>query len=186
MSSLLARLCVVYGQPDSPDPAAYLAEISRLIDRGNYTGTELEKAGDRVLANHRGRMFPTPAEIMTACAETRAAKTERVPDSKLDPQWLAPAFATADMLIKTPMGRVAAREGWILSLHDFIRKTGRLPEQSEVGRVKAWARGFDDAYAAVCRGEGGMCSAALRRLGDTFLAKRDKYAAMTGEAASGE
>lgn len=179
---LLARLCVVYGQPDSPNPAAYLAEISHLIERGKYTNAELENAGDRVIANHRGRSFPTPGEIISACADTRAAKSETVPETPVDPQWSNASFAIADRLIKTPMGRVAATEGWILSLHDFIRREHRLPEPREIGPIKARARGFDDAYAEVCRGGGGVCSAALKRLGDTFLDKRAKYARMTGEA----
>jgi len=177
---LLARLCVVYGQPDSPDPVAYLNEISNLI--GRYSDTELEKAGDAILRNHRGRSFPTPSEIAAACADARASSTREVtPESKVDPAWSNARVALADKLIRTPLGRTAADEGWILALHDFIRVNGRLPEQGEIGPLRAKARGFDDAYASVLRGETGPLTGALRRLGDTFLAKRDKYSRMTGD-----
>lgn len=176
---LLARLCVVYGQPDSPDPVAYLTEIGKLLK--GYTETEMEKAGDAVLRNHRGRAFPTPSEIAGACADARAGSSRETVPAFKDHNWTNERIALADKLIKSPMGREAADEGWILSLHDFIRENERLPEPREIGLIKAKARGFDEAYAAVCSGAGGVCSAALRRLGDTFLKKREKYARMADE-----
>lgn len=176
---LLTRLCVVYGQPDSPDPVAYLKEIGNLIS--GYSVAEMETAGDSILRNHRGRSFPTPSEIAMACADARGQERESVPQHKLNPAWTNARIAVADRLIRTPMGKVAASEGWNLSLHDFIRHNGRLPEPSEIGSIKAKARGFDDAYSAVCRGDGGMLSGPLRRLGDSFLGKRDKYARMADE-----
>lgn len=171
---LLARLCVLFGQPDSVDPAAYLMEIANQIDR--FSEADLEKAGDRIIANHRGRTFPTPGEIISACIDVRSSQSrEVVPEGRKHIEWSNARVDLADKLIATPMGRAAASEGWVLSLHDFIRTKGRLPEQGEIGAIKAKARGFDEAYAAVCAGRGGVCSGALRKLGDTFLEKRNKF-----------
>jgi hypothetical protein len=84
-------------------------------------------------------------------------------------------MAIADKLIVSDLGRLAADEGWVLALHDFCRHNHRLPNQTEQHRCKRAARDFDRSYADACRGAAGPLSASLKRLGDTFLSKRQKY-----------
>jgi hypothetical protein len=71
------------------------------------------------------------------------------------------------------MGKRAARDGWVLSLHDFCRKHGRLPQHHEVDKLKAAAKFFDEQYAIAVRGAAGPNSKALARLGDKMLARRN-------------
>jgi hypothetical protein len=180
---LLARLAVVYGQPDSPNPAAYLAEVAKMLAK--YGEADLDTAGDTILRTHRGRTFPTPSEIVTACEEVRALRTQ-VPRSYTFedsyPEWSAPRIAKADRMICCAMGKRAASEGWVLRLHQFCREEQRLPTEREIPELKASAKCFDEAYSLCCRGEAGVCSAALKRLGDAMLDKRERLARMVDEA----
>lgn len=66
-NSLLERLAIIYGPPESPDPQAYMAEVAALID--GYSEQVLKAAGDAIIREYRGRGFPRPAEIVTACRE---------------------------------------------------------------------------------------------------------------------
>jgi hypothetical protein len=63
----------------------------------------------------------------------------------------------ADDLIKTPLGREAAKGGWMLGLHDFARREGRAPQDREVDQIKREAKEFDAGLRE------GQCAAAGRR-----------------------
>ena len=78
-----------------------------------------------------------------------------------------------------PLGRQAAKEGWIGALHSFARKNSRLPQPGkEIEGCKSAAKGFAEAYAAVVRGDGGhpLLAAALERLGAEMLKREDELA----------
>lgn len=87
-------------------------------------------------------------------------------------------------LIRTEMGRQAAREGWILGLFDFIETRGRMPKgEPEVWTLRESAKGLDEAYDECVRG-GWEFAEPLRKLGDSMLERRNKLAALAlGEAA---
>lgn len=187
-NKMIARLAIVYGQPDSPDPVAFLEEFSKLL--ANYSEKTLDEATDKVLKKHRGRQWPTPAECIAACDEVlqfdRAAEARRPATIENYPDWSHDAIARANKLIQSPMGRQAAKEGWISALWDYCRVSGDLPDsEAAISHCKSVARGFDEAYAQVCRGEGlPMLNAALKKLGDSMLERRNKLAALAlGEAA---
>lgn len=185
---MLSRLAVVYGQPDSPDPVAFLGEFSKLL--ATYSEATLDAATDQVLKTHRGRNWPTPAECFAACQDVleadRAAEARRPSTFDAHPSWSPSTIDLADKLIQSPMGRTAAGEGWISALWDYCRNAGALPDdEAAIHRCKVIARGFDEAYAQVSRGEGqpGL-SAALTMLGDSMLERRNKLAAIAlGKAA---
>lgn len=65
--TVLSRLFVVYGQPDSQDPDAYVAECNRVLAR--YTPAIQERAVSIVLDTHRRRGWPLPSEFALACDE---------------------------------------------------------------------------------------------------------------------
>lgn len=174
---LLERLVVVYGEPDSSDPAAYLRELSKLLAK--FSDATLERAGDHVLATHRGRMFPTPSECVVACETVLAEQIDsKPPEGQRHPEWSDAAFRIADRLICSPMGRDAAREGWITQLHDYCRKARQMPDAGTIAALKREARLFEESYGQVCRGEGlPALNASLRKLGEKFLERRDQLAA---------
>jgi len=177
---MLARLGVIYGQPDSPDPVAYLEEMSRMLSR--YSESVLDQAADLVLKTHRGRNWPTPAECIRACEDVletdRAKEARKAGTVENYPEWSVRAIERANTLIQSPLGRQAAREGWISPLWDYCRHAGKLPDnEAAIHRCKVIAREFDEAYAEVCAGKGyGPLLSALKRLGDSMLERRDKLA----------
>lgn len=174
-NSLLNRLAVIYGAPDSEDPGAYLGEVAKLLS--GFSEAELSKAGDALLSSHRGRQWPTPAQCVEACQNAKeAGSTPRAPEGPRHPEWSREARAVADRLVVSDMGRIAADEGWALALHDFCRVARRLPNATEQHRLKRTAKAFDEAYAECCRGEGGLLGASLRNLGESMLQRRERYA----------
>lgn len=173
---LLGRLAIVYGPPDSHDPAAYLAEVAKMLVK--YSTEQLEAAGDLILKTHRTRTYPTPAFIVTACEDAayqQAPKLARAETfEERFPAWSDTAIAAADKLVHCAMGQVAARDGWVLGLHDFCRNNGRLPEHHELGALKA-----DAAFvtrSANGQEDLGACGPALRRLAKSMVAKRGEIA----------
>jgi len=93
----------------------------------------------------------------------------------VDLSWTTAAVATADRLIVCDLGRLAADEGWILSLHDFCRKNRALPNDRQVGDLRLAARRFDEAFA-LARSLKTKQGRALMELGATMLAGRDDCA----------
>lgn len=176
---LLARLGVIFGQPDHTDPVAYLAEMDRLLKK--YTESQLDAGADLVLKTHRGRSWPTPAECVTGCEDAMQARFDTLPRAPIPnehPQWTKQAIAVADRLIQCDLGQRAANEGWVLGLHDFCRKKARLPQLHEIAKIKVASKEFDHAYR-MAQETGGAMGQSLVKLGATMLARRDRCARVT-------
>lgn len=151
-----------------------------------YSASVLKRACQRIIDTRKDKYFPLPSECKTRCDEIE--KIDKLDERRpLDPRstdnpksgtsdW---QFKLADELIMCGIGRRAAQEGWILSLHDFCRLNGRIPTQDhEIRKCIDAARGFDRAYEAVLNGEGGVLAKPLEGLGDAMLARREKLRAM--------
>lgn len=152
---------------------------------GHYDANVLERAAYYVVNNRTEPGFPRLAECHEACqwiiSVDKAKETKPLDPNenknKASPGWAA---KLADELICAgSLGKRAARENWILSLHDFCREKGRLPtEEYEIkGCIKA-ARGFDEAYEQVLNGNGGAMTKALETLGDSMMRKRERLRTM--------
>lgn len=166
----------------------------------NYGGAVLTKAAQRIIDTRVDRRFPLVAECRKVCDEIDRFEKAAQPN----PQAEIPKYAgladwqtkLADDLIKCEMGRQAAREDWILSLHDFARKNGRLPTGSEIAKCKQGAREFDETYAQLIRDFAKLdnptseenlgawkrlseteVAGSLIKLGDSMLASRSELAA---------
>lgn len=174
---LLDRLVVVFGPPQSDDPAAYLKEVQKLIAK--YSPPELDKAADLLMRS--SKWFPKPSEIAVACADAREMLT---PSQPFDPakkknlDWTKESMERADRLIQSELGRKAADEGWILGLWDHYRKTPRQPTPKEIIRAKEKAEEFNEAYRESTRIP--ICQfIGLPKLGELILARRAQKAALT-------
>jgi hypothetical protein len=152
-----------------------------------YDASILERAAQRIILTRKDPGFPYLAQCRDACEQIikldRAAETPKFVPGSVDPKSLQSkydqAYAHADWLImQGPMGKQAANEGWILTLHDFIRENGRLPKDYEITKCKATAKGFDDDYAKCLRGEAGYMSKSLAGLAETMLKRRYKLTDM--------
>lgn len=175
MSDLLARLANMFGPPDTDDPRVWFAEVNKLI--ASHDPDVKARAFDLIMRSHKGHRFPAISEIISAC---RDASDELHPakEPQKFPEWSKSAFAVADKLIASDLGMRAADEGWIQPLHAFCRNHRRLPRLGEISDCQMAAREFERSYAMVSDGNGGLLQAALQRLGDEMLKRREKLAGM--------
>lgn len=171
VDQFIKRMIAMFGEPNTNDPAIYIAETRRALV--GWRGDILEEAAARIVKT--AKWFPKPAEVIDACAATAANKTNSVEQPK-NTDWMADALKTADRLIYSEMGRNAADAGWITQLHDHCRKTRRLPHDREVSGLMSEANMFSAAYAEVAAGKGGTLQGALHQLGDSMLIKRNRLA----------
>lgn len=187
VSKFISELAMHFPPPmrQKDEPQAYTEWLRTFLRAmSNYSQAVIERSAQEIINTRTDRRFPLVSEVKKVCDKhaseeyrERNAKpltdTAKVSQSQFS-DW---RVKLADDLIMCGLGKEAARDGWILSLHDFCRAQGRLPTGHEVGQCKAAAKGFDAAYEACLRGEGGVCNAALVKLGDSMLARREEYRA---------
>lgn len=141
----------------------------------------LQGACESIIRNRKDRRFPLLAECRSACVEAQRwldmeknkgdlIKSSQPAGSHLD--WTADRLKLATDLCMSPMGRQAAKEGWIQQLHDFARRNSRLPQPNEIGALKREAKLFDEAYAKCVKG-GWPQAEELERLGALMLKRRE-------------
>lgn len=136
----------------------------------------VEAATVRIRESRTERSFPLIAEVRKVCADVLNDDRRSKPTLPTEPEKREP-YALADSLVNSEIGRQAAREGWILSLHDFCRTNYRLPSGIEIDRCRRSAQDMDRAYVEAETGRAGELSRSLAGLGRTMLARRDALAA---------
>jgi hypothetical protein len=77
VNTLTRRLTVIYGEPDSIDPKAYLDEIEHLTE--GFSDGVLKDAADDVIGSHRFKTWPTPAQCVNACKMAAERQATRQP-----------------------------------------------------------------------------------------------------------
>jgi hypothetical protein len=188
---MIERLMLVFGEPETDNPVAYLKEVTNLLQ--SYGNDVQDEAATHVIKTHKGRQFPTPAQCVAACnhiIENRSQQAQKAPLAPQHPAWTKQAIARADSLIRCQLGTRAADEGWVLSLHDFCRTHGRLPVNNEISQCVAYARDFDRAYHEVTtdppiKGRDGIArklgsmAPMLLKLGNTMLKRRERCERVT-------
>ena len=149
-----------------------------------YDGDVLKRAAQKIIDTRTDRRFPLIADIHKVCGQIiydDKLQQKMIPGSTLSAEHAMPMSGErrrlADSLVMGEMGRQAADDGWVLALHDFIRAKGRMPQPHEVPKLKAEARGFDEALEQ-CR-HGGLDQAkGLAALGVSMLARRQELTEM--------
>jgi hypothetical protein len=196
VSDMISDLAIQFGRPkfkgisDQEYPRAY-AEFLKVINPALriFTGEELKKAAEILIATRKYRSFPLVSECREACVEAaKALKSERPrllggnDELRTLPPDCAPHRENlANELVMTALGRRAAREGWISALWQFIRKEMRVPNEGEIQKCIADAKGVDEWTERASRGECGAQSLAVMRLGESMLKRRDELKAMVLE-----
>lgn len=151
MQPITDRLMGVLGPPAHvEDPAPFLAELERIAKV--YTAECQELAGNMVLGATKQTWWPSLGVITEAldAAQDRLFAKRHDAGPKY-PDWTPSRIAAANRLIRSPMGRQAAEEGWIGALWDFARVEERLPQGAELSRCKRIAKEADAAAAEVFR-----------------------------------
>ena len=147
---------------------------------GGFSEDVLNRAIKEMIRTRKDRRIPLVPECLSACHDARrwidAEKNKgqlpmgEKPSSGLD--WTGDRLKLATDLCMSPMGREAAKEGWVQQLHDFARKNSRLPQPGEIGALKREAKAFDEAYARCVKG-GWPQAEKLERLGAMMLKRRE-------------
>lgn len=180
---------------DETQERAYAEDLQRELS--GFSADILERARRDMVRKRTKTQTPTVAECIGYAEEAkRWSEMERnkgqlIADPAKQPyhEWSTERVKLAYELIRTPLGKQAAQEGWILALWEFIRKNGRHPtSEREFSQCKASARGFDEAYAATVRGDAreidgrmlpfnAVVQQACIRWGDSVLKRRERLAA---------
>jgi hypothetical protein len=174
------------------DPAREKEWLRSIVEAiGYYEPDVLQAAAQRIIDTRNDRRFPLPSEIRKVCAEViddrRKASLPVHPaagDKKLSP-WSPERVKLANELVQTEIGRRAAREGWLLILHDWVRANGELPRSdSKIRELAGEKVHFEKAYSDCVRGWGGPAGKQLAELGDKMIAREAELRVMVlGEGA---
>jgi len=177
---LISRLTNVYGEPRSDDPVGYLRELRAAL--AGWDEHTLNTAASRLIKV--AKFWPRPAEIIEIAEQIAAEKVLPRQNPTEHGDFTTQAFVDANRLIRSDLGKQAAKEGWVGQLHDFCRRTRALPNERQIRDLKHEARLFDEAYTACVEGRGGTLNDALKRMGDSFIEKRARLAQIVEGAAS--
>lgn len=137
-----------FGEPNLPenaDKATIYGAYARALSQ--YSSEVLQRAADGMLAVRSQRKFPLLAECLEACRSAQdeiAGEAKRENDdqrqvAKSKDPWSPERVKQADRMMDSDVGRQAAEEGWIISLHDFCREQGRIPNRFEAEKVRSAA-----------------------------------------------
>jgi len=145
----------------------------------HYEGAVLRRAAQHIVDTRTDRRFPLPAEIRKVCAEVAA--DERRASLPIDAPKGVDASSPerqrlAREMMRTSIGRDAARNGWIGALHNFALRHGRLPSVAEIPGVKQAAADLHETMAWLKSDEPAWCKREWMALGLSMLARQDELA----------
>lgn len=192
VQSFYSNLRIHFGEPRIPKDANLEDFIKNFAeDLAGYSDNEYFTAAKKLRTDpHASRSFPTNGVILAACREAKreiAVEAVKPKPAKVD-MWCDAAKEQADKLVCSPLGRQAARDGWILCLWHFCREHGRLPlsctqdGEDEIFSVQEIQRKQDEIKANP--GSGGYLNAVNRFLrGCAKEEKRLVELVKTGKAA---
>lgn len=179
---------------DELQERAYADDLMRELS--GYSPEVLERARRDMVRKRTKTQTPSVAECLAACAEAKRWSTVETSKDQLisNPareglsEWSPERVGLAYELIRTTLGKQAARENWILGLWNFIRRQGRHPAEKEISQLRADAKSFDETHARIVRAspedwKGGpqMFNAVLNRAHEgwaaSIIAKRKGLAA---------
>ncbi len=178
---------------------------------GGFSSEVVEHAAREIVRTRKKPQTPLVAECIDVCLDAK-----KWLDAKNNAGQLSLTAATADPYLKdwreddfaneialnrkNPLCVQAAKDGWIGTLHTFVRKQRRMPsatdktiyrksikapEQvvSEIEWCKREAKDFDEAYAVAVRGNddkdrrpAGAMRALVSNVGDAMLKRRNELA----------
>lgn len=127
---LIKRLAIVFSDPESPDPEAFLEEYQSLVSK--FSPAVLSRAGD-ALIRAGGRKWPTPSALVDACsnAEEALMATNSARLGQKRPEWPWEVHAiqarewTDRWMLVHPLADQARREGWASNLKVYVNSFAR-------------------------------------------------------------
>ena len=167
----IARMLVVYGQPDTADDEMFVAEYKRILS--NYPADVLDAAVVRLLKTRKYRTWPTIADCVTV-AEAVCADKAREQKAPIIAGEARRKAELVEAVMRSEMAKTAAREGWILGLKGFVETHNRRPRDYEIFDIKETSE-----FVAKCAAgavDMGVAHQALLKLANAMLARREKLA----------
>ena len=160
---------------EASERAWFLAMVRNM--RG-FSPEILRQAAQILIDQRADRRFPLPKECKDACFEAvkiLKAQTPRLVGSQVSRGATNDEReALAYELILGPLGKRAAREGWVHSLFTWTRDHMRLPEsEADIQWCINSAKGFDREFERCRAAVPGSMQAKLAQLGFSMLAKRE-------------
>jgi hypothetical protein len=165
----------VWGKRHESEEAGLEWFKSWIFALDKYDAWVLEAAARRIVDERKDDYFPKPAEVHQVCrailAQDRISKPElTVKAGPADP------FKFAYELMRGEMGKRAAREGWALTLRDFIVKEKRLPDSREIDRLIKIRNEFIVKLRECVNGQGGFFGTPLANLGRSMVKREHEIA----------
>lgn len=177
----LAKLRANWGKRFSDDETEQEWLNMMIQELGFYSDDVLDKAASRLM-HSKLDFFPRLQQCAEACAEVVEDETRRNPELFKNAHRSAASASLfsrereqlADDLCRhdRAMTRAAIEGGWILGLHNFIRREGRMPAGSDIAALKREAARFDANYAKLLAGEMPVCQRELTQFAAAIAAKR--------------
>ena len=153
--------------------------LKTVVDELRCYAPEVTNEAGRAILRKKLRGFPLIAELHDACQEARRMQEYRNPKLREKPgaaredfPWkratdgaLKPRFGdVAETIITGPLGRQAAREGWVLVLRDWIARNGRQPDEIECRQLRRTAAETSELYRSLTSHDGhGIADPAMRK-----------------------
>jgi hypothetical protein len=139
----------------------------------NYQPWVLEAATVRIIEGRSERSHPIIADVKKVCADVLRDDADAKPELRAAPPGPGDVFKLANELIRGDLGKRAARDGWVLTLRDFIVKHQRLPENRiEIDRIISTRDLFLAKLNDCIEGRGGFFGHDLVKLGKS-MARRE-------------
>jgi hypothetical protein len=135
----------------------------------------IEAAATRIVHDRTQAGFPFPAEVRKVCFQVLADDRKSKPELQTEQKPRDP-YALAEQLMRCELGKRAAREGWALTLRDFIAEKHRLPEEGEVRRLIQIRNEFIVKLKECLSGNGGIMGAGLADLGKKMVKREHEIA----------
>lgn len=155
-----------------------------IVELRGFGPAVLDKAITNMIRTRKDRRTPLVAECVQACVEAKRwidieSGKQDLPleKQKTVGEYSDDRVRLANDLVMSPLGKQAAKEGWIGVLHGFCRRNLRMPMGQEIADCKREAQEFDKIYAVSVKG-GWPQAREFEKLGAKMLRKRQELTDM--------
>lgn len=175
VEKVLSRLGNIWPKRlDDEGVAEWLADWESALKK--FEGWVIDAAATRLIQSRTKTGFPVPREMIDACNEVLADDRRGKPTLQTENKPANP-YKLADELMTGSLGKRAAREGWALTLRDFIAEKHRLPEEGEIRRLIRVRDEFVGKLRECVSGKGGEFGGGLTTLGRSMAKREHEIAA---------
>ena len=157
---------------------------SMIVELRGFGPPVLDKAITTMVRSRKDRRTPSIAECVQACVEAKRwidieSGKQDLPIAQQKPtgEFTDDRVRLANDLVMSPLGKQAAKEGWIGALHAFCRRKLRMPLGAEIAACKQEAKDFDRLYAECVKGRWPQARM-LEKVGAAMLQRRHELTDM--------